>query len=170
MIRPPVRAFFLAAVLAVGSPANAAKPEIVQLSGDIYLLTVQNKAGVFGSLPRTRQRAIQAANDFAQSRGMEAVPVAMQSTPAGGPGQWPTVEYQFRLLVPGSVPADGTALLPRADSTIDINVVSTGTSAVGSGPRRDIYLDLLKLDDLRGRGILTEDEFQREKRKLLAED
>jgi hypothetical protein len=35
-------------------------------------------------------------------------------------------------------------------------------------PTGDLYNDLLKLDDLRKRGILTEDEFQSEKKKVLA--
>lgn len=164
------RALMLAGVLAMGSPASAAKREIVQVSGDVYLVTIQNKAGIFGSLPRTRQKAIRAANEFAQSRGMEAVPVAMQSTPVGGPGQWPTVEYQFRLVSPGSAPAHGTALLPRADSTLDVNVESGERASTGQPATREIYSELIKLDDLRSRGILTEDEFQQQKRKLLAED
>ena len=34
----------------------------------------------------------------------------------------------------------------------------------------DVYAELIKLDDLRNRGILTDDEFEAEKRKLLGQD
>jgi len=33
--------------------------------------------------------------------------------------------------------------------------------------RADLYQELLKLDDLRQKGILTDDEFDAEKKKLL---
>ena len=36
--------------------------------------------------------------------------------------------------------------------------------------RKDIYAEILKLDDLRTRGLLTDEEFDSEKRKLLTRD
>jgi hypothetical protein len=47
------------------------------------------------------------------------------------------------------------------------------TSTPGSTPhssREDVYTQLLQLDELRDKGILTEEEFQAEKRKLLEQN
>lgn len=150
------------------APAYAAKPEIVQVSPDTYLVTIQNKAGIFGSLPRTRQRAIAAANAFAAERGMTAIPVSMESTPAGGPGQWPTVEYQFRVVPEGDPEHQRTALVPGPDTTVQVDVRTDGPTAPATAdPKPDLYSELIKLDDLRTRGILTEAEFQEQKERVL---
>lgn len=44
---------------------------------------------------------------------------------------------------------------------------TTNTPESGEG---DIYSEILKLDDLRNRGLLTDEEFETEKRKLLTEN
>ncbi len=149
----------------VGS-AHGADPEFVKVSPDTYMVVIQNKAGIFGSLPRTRAKAIDAANRFAESQGMTAIPVGMNSTPAGGPGQWPTVEYQFRVVQQGDPEYRRMSLTPAPDTFIEVNV--NGQAAASPAPAVDAYTELLKLDDLRKRGILTEDEFQAEKTKLLS--
>lgn len=47
------------------------------------------------------------------------------------------------------------------------------TSTPGNAPRssrEDVYTQLLQLDELRDKGVLTEEEFQAEKRKLLEQE
>ena len=58
-------------------------------------------------------------------------------------------------------------------TTAEIEQTNSGSAAANSSGERpgntgDIYNDLMKLDDLRKKGILTDDEFQSEKRKVLA--
>lgn len=55
---------------------------------------------------------------------------------------------------------------PREDSRPDNNNVNS-ESPTDVVPERDLYERLIQLDDLRQRGILTEAEFQAEKKKLL---
>ena len=61
----------------------------------------------------------------------------------------------------------------RAASDSDIAIentesISTDVRAVDeSDGRKDVYAELIKLDDLRKRGILTDAEFDAEKKKLL---
>lgn len=43
-------------------------------------------------------------------------------------------------------------------------------NATNEGQKVDIYSEILKLDDLRDRGILSDEEFEAEKRKLLEQD
>jgi len=61
------------------------------------------------------------------------------------------------------------------DPALTAPVAAPGTVAAPAAPpppppmtTTDLYNDLLKLDDLRKRGILTEEEFQAEKKKLLS--
>ena len=65
-----------------------------------------------------------------------------------------TINKQFHEAVAASGPVPNTP-------------VSGGTQR---NSKEDVYTQLLKLDELRDKGILTEEEFQAEKRKLLEQD
>jgi hypothetical protein len=73
--------------------------DIVQLSPDTYMITVEDHAGIFGSsVAALKDRTIHEANAFAESKGKIAIPVAMQGHPVGAFGQWAYCEYQFMVL------------------------------------------------------------------------
>ncbi|MCW0453237.1 hypothetical protein NB721_002323 [Xanthomonas sacchari] len=65
-------------------------------------------------------------------------------------------------------------LQPRADDMqIEVNErvpspATTGTPTPAPSAPPDLYAELLKLDDLRKKGLLTEAEFQAQKAKLLS--
>jgi hypothetical protein len=66
--------------------------------------------------------------------------------------------------------AAGAALIPRADVVIENKMPTSSDSHVKVQPEsKDIYIELLKLDDLRKKGILTEAEFEAQKSKLLTD-
>ncbi|MXV08448.1 SHOCT domain-containing protein [Xanthomonas sp. LMG 9002] len=95
----------------------------------------------------------------------------MEAVDASGPGQWPYVEYQFRLVP--QVSDETVGLQPRADMQIEINASAKSPAATGDAPHAfgaqlDLYTELLKLDDLRKKGLLTDAEFQAQKAKLLS--
>ncbi|MET0549606.1 MAG: SHOCT domain-containing protein [Xanthomonas sp.] len=156
--------------------AQASEPEFVQVSPGVWMVTVKNHAGIFASAATTKRKALLAANAFAVAKDMQAVPVAMEAVDAGGPGQWPYVEYQFRLVPQGS--KDAVGLQPRADMQIEVSAsaispATTSPATTSAAPHAhdtqpDLYAELLKLDDLRKKGLLTEAEFQAQKAKLLS--
>ncbi|MDV0437521.1 SHOCT domain-containing protein [Xanthomonas sacchari] len=157
--------------MALAGTAQAGEPEFAQVSPGVWMVTVKNHAGIFASAATTKRKALLAANAFAAAKNMQAVPVAMETVDAGGPGQWPYVEYQFRLVSQGSDETVG--LQPRADMQIEVNASATSPAATGDAPRAlgaqpDLYAELLKLDDLRKKGLLTDAEFQAQKAKLLS--
>ena len=161
---------------------GCANPGVVQVGGDLYLLSKQDHGGIFGSLPKLRADVINEANAFAASKGMTAVPVSLKEKPVGmKPADWATVEYQFRLAPANSSQTRGASLnadrqtLPvRPDVSVQstrttsavVEVRETQPNAPGAA-QRDIYTELLKLDDLRKRGVLTQAEFNEQKRRLL---
>ena len=64
----------------------------------------------------------------------------------------------FKALTSAEIEQANTAALAPASSSVSAHPSMTG----------DLYNDLTKLDDLRKKGILTEEEFQSEKKKILA--
>lgn len=145
-----------------------ANPGIVQLSPDTYLLSKQDRAGIFGNMGALKAEVIREANQFAESRGKVAIPIFAKETPAA-PGRFPIFEYQFRVVDRDDPEARRTTLTPRPDITIEKTEKITGEIKTKdiTEKKLDIYTELLKLEDLRKRGIISEEEFEEQKKKLL---
>ena len=114
---------------------------------------------------------IRDANEFAASQGKIAIPLGAAEKPVGGPGQWPSFEYQFRVVDASDPEAKRTSLVPRPDVVIQNDQRITGDIRTKdeTPQRRDIYAELIKLDDLREKGIITDAEFDAQKQKILSE-
>lgn len=139
--------------------AGCANPAIVPLSPDTYMLSRSDKGGIFGNPAAMKADVIQEGNAFAASQGKVAIPLAMSETPMGL-GRLATVEYQFRLVDKSDPEAR------RAGTVLRPNIV---TEKSEKSSTRDTYAELIKLDDLKKRGILSEAEFEVQKAKLLSE-
>ena len=137
---------------------------------DTYMLSQTSAGGMFTNMATLKAEVIQRANAFAESKGKVAVPVAAQETPAA-PGRMPNYEYQFRLVNRNDPRAAGQGLVKTPDMVIENRnqspAVVVNPPARDGGQAKDVYSELLKLDDLRKRGIITEAEFEAQKRKLL---
>jgi hypothetical protein len=154
----------------VATVASCANPGIVQLSPDTYMLAKEDHAGIFGSMAKLKSDVISQANAFAARQGKVAIPLASHEKPVGmGPAQWASFEYQFRVVDPNDPEAKRTALIPRPDMVIDkTEKITVDEHTRDDSPRTvDVYTELLKLDDLRKKGIISEEEFQTQKAKLL---
>jgi len=156
-----IRRALLVAALLASSVAHSTEP--IQISTDTYLITEISRAGIFANLSKLKVKVLQQANDFAKKKGLVAVPVTYQEREAGGPGQWPKIDYQFKLVAADNPAAASAILMPRADVVVEAHQDST----VHAGGNSDLYAELLKLDDLRKRGLLTDAEFEAQKKKLL---
>ena len=147
--------------------AGAADPEVIQISPDTYMITRDSKAGMFASMAKLKTKVINQANEFAASQGKIAIPIS-ERTNRPNPG-FPTYEYQFRLVDRDSPDSKSTAIESSPDQIIESRNKSSGEVTVRheSEAKPDLYTELLKLDDLRKKGILTDEEFEDQKRKLL---
>lgn len=148
---------------------GCANPGIVQLSPDTYMLSREDHAGIFGSASGLKTGVISDANAFAAAQGKVAIPISAHETPVGVLGKWAKFEYQFRVVDKNDPEARRTALVPRPDVVIEkTEKVSADIRTKDESLRtKDVYTELMKLDDLRKRGILTDAEFQNMKKKLL---
>jgi len=150
------------------STAGCATSEIVPMGTDSYMISQTSAGGVFKAMSSLKSEVIIRANAFAESKGKVAVPIAATESPAY-PGHMPNFEYQFRLVDKDDPHAAGAALIPRANMVIENKVIAPqpDSRVKDRSEPRDVYTDLIKLDDLRKRGIITEAEFDTQKAKLL---
>jgi hypothetical protein len=150
-----------------GVLAGCATAEIVPIGTDSYMIAQTSAGGVFKAMSSLKTEVIQRANSFAESKGKVAIPLAAKESPAY-PGHMPSFEYQFRLVDKNDVRATGGGLVPRADVVIENKLApQAGVSRNVAGQRKDMYVELLKLDELRKKGVLTDAEFQTQKERLL---
>lgn len=158
-----LRVALFAAVLT--ACANAG---VVEVAPDTFLLSKQDNAGIFGNFARFKTEVIQEANAFAKSRGKVAIPVTMNETEAA-PGRFATFQYQFRLVDPSDPAAQRVTLTRQPDVIIETSSRATADVTIRKPGQADgdLYDKLVRLDDLRKRGILTEAEFEAQKKKLL---
>jgi hypothetical protein len=162
----------LALILTMSLISACANPGIVQISPNTYMISREDHAGIFGSLARMKANVIREANEYAARQGKVAIPINAKEKPVGyRPADWATFEYQFRLVDPDSPEAQSVHLEPRADivvettnqSTIDVR---TEPAADRGGDRYD---ELERLAELRRKGVLTDEEFEAEKRRVLTQ-
>lgn len=139
---------------------------IVPLSSDTYLASKTSAGGIWVAMDSIKAEVISAANSFAESKGKVAVAISARERPAV-PGRNPSFEYQFRLADKDSPAAKGGALVPRADVVIEKNEKISADVQIKEVKSPDLYTELTKLDDLRKRGIITEEEFTAQKKRLL---
>lgn len=148
-------------------------PGVVRLSGDAYRVSRADPGGI-ADTAAMKSAAVADADAFARSRGMVAVPVATHEDTLRF-GHLTTVDYDFRLVAQAE---PSTAATAAATAPIVATPVATERAVASPEPappaarsqaRRDYYDELLRLDDLRKRGILTEDEFQTLKAKIIAD-
>ena len=151
-------------MLALLGTANA---DVVQISPDTYVASRTSHAGAFANMSKLKATVIREANEYARRQGKIAIPIsAKESRPNPG---FPSFEYQFRIVDANDPEAKRTALLPAPDIVIERNESVSADVHTKDETRKkpDIYTELLKLDDLRKRGILTDAEFDAQKKSLL---
>ncbi len=150
--------------LVVGACSSAG---IVQLSADTYRLSRVDGGGVYADAAAMKASVIHDANAFAESRGKVAVPIATHEESLRG--HLSTIAYEFRLVTPGEpAPKSAETARPPQPATGEKMDNADVRPADPTVAKPDFYTDLIRLDDLRKRGILTEDEFQTLKAKILA--
>lgn len=165
-LRTALAGFGLASASLIGGCAN---PGIVQLSPETYMLTRTDKGGIFGNPSAMKADVIREASEFAAKQGKVAIPLASNEQPLQVGRSFASFEYQFRVVAPNDPEVRRVNLVPRPDLVIEKTEktsVDVRTKDQTDRPK-DVYADLIKLDDLRKRGIITDAEFDAQKRKIL---
>jgi hypothetical protein len=113
--------------------------------------------------------ALEAAQEFATKQGKIAIPLSSNEHPFVMYGPEAYVEVQFRVVAKDDPEARRTNLVPSPDVIIRQDLNNTGDvhAKPESEKNSDLLVQLQRLGDLRKQGILTEEEFQVQKKKLL---
>ncbi|MBF0569805.1 MAG: SHOCT domain-containing protein [Candidatus Omnitrophica bacterium] len=137
---------------------GCANTGITQLSSDTYAITGSNFQGIFTNVAALKAKTIQEANEFAAAQGKVAV---IQSYKLHRPlvGSFTRVKYQFKLVDK----KDAEKARAEAEGVSRNDSLARGETAKAS----DLYEELLKLEELRKKNLLTEEEFQNQKKRLL---
>ena len=153
---------------------GCANTRIVKMSPDTYMLTRQDNAGIFGNAAKMKADVIREATEFAESQGKVAIPLAVNEKPmvVGGFGRFGTfasIEYQFRVVEKDDSEARRTSLVPKPDIVIDKTEKISKDIRIEdiSKNNPDLYSELIKLGDLLEKNLITQEEFEKEKQRLL---
>ncbi len=148
--------FFVALIGRASTPHDLGA--VVPMGNDTYSITREAKSAFTRDADKLRADASDAAAKFCAAQGKQLKVISLTSKVPMFSTGYAKATIIFQALNAGD-PA--LAAEPAAGQpTIAVAVRPPSTD--------ELYNDLLKLDDLRKKGILTDDEFQAEKKKLLA--
>ncbi|MBK6961565.1 MAG: SHOCT domain-containing protein [Gammaproteobacteria bacterium] len=147
--------------------AGCASPKFVNIGPDKYLIFREDHRGVFGKVETLRAAVIEEANAFAESKGMLAYPIAAKTVPLQVcTACWASFEYQFKLVNKNDHTTPKTHLVDNTDVVVD-DAGNVAGEIRTTHSVRDVHSELIKLDDLRKKGIINETEFDEQKKKIL---
>ena len=150
--------------LALGTLALAkSKSDFQTLDGNTFTFTRTATTGFDRDVEKFMQEAKEDAAKYCTAHGKTLKVVSVsEEKPLYGFG-YASAKVIFKAVDAGDAALTASEPAPALASAGAAPVI-TGVLPTYAG---DLYSELLKLDDLRKRGILTDKEFEQEKKKLL---
>lgn len=143
--------------IAMVGRASAASGAVVALGNNTYSITREAKNAFQRDVDKLKSEATDAATKFCADQGKEMRVVSLTGVLPTFSLGYAKAKIVFRAVNPGE---PDPVVAPAASAYVPVAERRLTTD--------ELYSELVKLDDLRKKGILTDDEFQAEKRKLLA--
>jgi hypothetical protein len=132
---------FLLALPTILLFAGCQSSGVVQVSDNVYKISLKSAGGMFADEVKMRSEVVSQANDFAASKGKVAVEITIHSDRPIALGL-PKVEYVFKL-------------------------VDKASDEAPTHKSNDVYDEIIRLDDLRKKGLITDAEYEAQKSKIL---
>jgi len=143
-------------LIGCASASHDDAPKVVELGNDTYSITCEAKNAFHRDTEKLKADASAAAAGYCAAQGKQMKLVSLTSDlPMFSTG------YAKAKIVFKALNAGDPGLLASENTT------AVAAPAERSLTTDDLYNELLKLDDLRKKGILTDEEFQSEKKKVL---
>ena len=141
-----------------------------QVSPNIYEVFYEDHKGIFGSQGSLQNKVVSEANTLADRQGMVASPIEARQHREGILGDWAWSYYRFELSPKEDSKISKTAseINFEGDARMSNNFLATNKRSTQSTQTK--YDDLIQLDGLHRKGILSDEEFQREKDRILLPD
>ena len=135
---------------------------VESLGGNTYAITCEAKTAFNRNIEKLKTEARAAAAKYCADQGKQLKVISFVEEKPGYTLGYFKAKIIFKALEAGD--ADLTAPETPVVTAASATTVSGAPLPAVSG---DFYSEMLKLDDLRKRGILTEKEFEQQKKKLL---
>jgi Short C-terminal domain len=139
-------------------------PEIVSLGNDTYSLTRWAETGFARSTAKLKAQALEDAAAYCAKMHKE---LKVVSTTATRPFVPLTGIAHAKVVFKALDANDPELRAPVPTPAESAGAPAAVASASPQTPTDTLYKDLLELDDLRKRGLLTEEEFQAKRKKLV---
>jgi 2-keto-3-deoxy-6-phosphogluconate aldolase len=162
---------WLAAAAACAALAGCASTNsvsnIVSVGENTFAITREAKTGFTRDTATLKEQALQDAARFCESKGKQLKVVSVEEhKPLFYTAGIANAKVVFKALDAG----DPELMRTQPGDQVQPVVQAQPAVAVAAGkttPTDELYSELVKLDELRKRGILTNEEFQAEKKKVL---
>lgn len=158
-------------LLCLGLSGCAINSGIVPMGKDTYMVSRQAATGFSGSGAQ-KAKCFQEASQFCEKQGKKLQVVSTsEAKPPYIFANFPKAEVQFMCLDANDPQLQRTRLekspdvVIKRDDTVKADVDVRTKEESNKSP--DLYTELTKLEDLRKKKILTEEEFQIQKKLLL---
>ena len=158
---------YLSIIAAIAFLAGCASNSgVMPIGQDTFMVSRQAATGFSGS-GTLKAEAFQEASQYCTSLGkLLQVVSTHEAAPPYILGNFPKAEIQFMCLDAKDAELSRPKLKKEADTVIELKKdVQIKNDIMKTN---DIYTELIKLDDLRKRGIITEAEFEVQKKRLLS--
>ena len=132
------------------------------------MVSRQAATGFSGS-GKLKAEAFQEASQYCEKLGKSLQVVSThEASPPYILANFPKAEIQFMCLDAKDAELNRPKLRKEADTVIEVKKdIRTKDESV---KHKDVYAELIKLDDLRKKGIISEAEFAEQKKRLLSEN
>lgn len=139
--------------------------EVLNISDNIYEILDVDRRGIFGSESSLINGVVLKANKFAETKDKSASPLSARIHRVGILGDWAWFYYKF-ILVDKNSPESYRNL---TDITIERDPRLSTEFFLNRNKieNKSVYDEILKLDELRKKGLLTDSEFEEQKNRFL---
>ena len=156
------------AIFSVGwvvAASASSKSSLVSLGDETYAIVRQAKTGLTRDTATLKTEALQDAASYCETHGKQLKVIsALEMKPLFMTADYAKAKVIFKALNADDPELKNDISMRRAGGSAASNPVAESSK---QAPQDDLYTELTKLDELRQKGILTEDEFQAEKKKVL---
>ncbi len=152
--------------------AQSSKDIVMPMGNGIYIISKTGSTG-FVSVGKLRRQVIEIANEYALKKNSIAEVVSVNEISGGLAGKFPSVDLKFRLVANSKILADSNATTISYSAGYSVNGNQTDAQITINKPKQtsvEKFEKLEKLGKLFKDGFLTKEEFELEKKKILAEN
>jgi hypothetical protein len=153
--------------LATTAFASSPPPAPVSLGNNTYSITCEATNAFHRDLDKLKADATDLANQFCAEQGKQMKLLSLTGKVPMFATGYAKAKIVFKALNAGD-PELTMAVSPEGTIVVPVVVAPAASAAPQHLSTDELYTELVKLDDLRKKGILTDDEFQAEKKKLLS--